>query len=77
VLIGTGFAYYQTQLTLHAFRDQLISQQVSKGFYSIYAVFGKKKSAAILAACRSNLLEQNFLGTNPNFALHEIGSPRL
>jgi hypothetical protein len=32
VLIGTGFAYYQTQLTLHAFRDQLISQQVSKGF---------------------------------------------
>ena len=39
-----------------------------------YAVLGKKKSAAILAACRSNLLEQNFLGTNPNFALHEIGS---
>jgi len=30
--MGTGFAYYQTQLTLHAFRDQLISQQVSKGF---------------------------------------------
>ena len=74
MLIGTGSAYYQTQLTLHAFRDQLISQQVSKAFS--YAVLGKKKSAAILAARRSNLLEQNFLGTNPNFALHEIGSPR-
>jgi uncharacterized protein YjbI with pentapeptide repeats len=32
VLIGAGFAYYQTQLTSKASRDQVISQQVSKGF---------------------------------------------
>jgi hypothetical protein len=32
VLIGAGFAYYQTQLTSEASRDQVISQQVSKGF---------------------------------------------
>ena len=32
VLIGAGFAYYQTQLTSQASRDQVISQQVSKGF---------------------------------------------
>src|ERR1700730_1166170 len=39
VLIGAGFAYYQTQLTqqashdqIKASHDQIISQQVSKGF---------------------------------------------
>src|ERR1700704_3764477 len=39
VLIGTGFAYYQSQLTqqasydqIKASRDQIINQQVSKGF---------------------------------------------
>src|SRR3984893_13632623 len=32
VLVGAGFAYYQSQLTSQASRDQVISQQVSKGF---------------------------------------------
>ena len=32
VLIGAGFAYYHTQLTQQASHDQIISQQVSKGF---------------------------------------------
>lgn len=32
VLIGAGLAYYQTLLTQRASHDQLISQQVSKGF---------------------------------------------
>jgi hypothetical protein len=32
VLIGAAFAYYQSQLTSQATHDQLISQQVSKGF---------------------------------------------
>jgi len=32
VLIGAGFAYYQSQLTSQPTHDQLISQQVSKGF---------------------------------------------
>jgi hypothetical protein len=32
VLIGTGFAYYQSQLAQQATHDQIISQQVSKGF---------------------------------------------
>jgi len=32
VLTGAGFAYYQTLLTQKASYDQLISQQVSKGF---------------------------------------------
>jgi hypothetical protein len=32
VLVGAGIAYYQTQLTSQASRDQVISQQVSKGF---------------------------------------------
>jgi hypothetical protein len=32
VLLGAGFAYNQTQLTLQASHDQIISQQVSKGF---------------------------------------------
>jgi hypothetical protein len=32
VLVGAGIAYYQTQLTSQASYEQLISQQVSKGF---------------------------------------------
>ena len=32
VLIGAGFAYYQTQRTVQASHDLLINQQISKGF---------------------------------------------
>jgi hypothetical protein len=32
VLIGAGFAYYQSLLTQQATHDQIISQQVAKGF---------------------------------------------